>query len=113
MNTHILIPIKEWEAQRELYRSKLKEIDKAQIDPSHEYYRLQGICANMDSILAHEKQISLDEKDTIDVLKISLDAVAEAMVTMDKMNNSMDKTEKLFWTAGHTVGYEQALKDLL
>ena len=32
---------------------------------------------------------------------------------VQQINDPMDKTEKLFWTAGHTVGYEQALKDLL
>ena len=73
MNTHIIIPIKEWETQREFYRNKLREIDKAKIAPNHEYYRLQGICANMDSILAHQKQISLDKKDIEEKAKAAFD----------------------------------------
>ena len=32
---------------------------------------------------------------------------------VQQINDPMDKTEKLFWTAGHTTGYKQALKDLL
>ena len=111
MNTHILIPI---ENIKDTIKSYKKDIDTS--ERGGDNIRAAAFTHMIDGLekaIKLGKEISLDEKNTIDVLKISLDAVAEAMVTMDKMNNSMDKTEKLFWTAGHTVGYKQALLDIL
>lgn len=116
MSTHILIEIKDWEAQRELYRNKLREIDKAKTAPSHEYYRLQGICSNMDSILAHQKQISLDEKD-IEVDDWQFNTIfAELPEGRQSEANPRDTINKRSLRDKgfkyYSIGYKQALLDL-